>query len=99
MTLNEFKLFCICFCKKYEGKTYGVIFKNIRNERKTKIINVNFKFVYISSNLYLQTCDGFSVIGYDTYTKSVHIPTDRSIESRWTTVNINDYIKDFKDIV
>ena len=42
MTFNEFKLYCILFVKKYEGKTYGEILENCSVTIRHEVISTDF---------------------------------------------------------
>ena len=45
MTTAQFRLFCIVFCKKYNGKTFGEVLPNFQRNLKDDIISYkNFKF-------------------------------------------------------
>lgn len=52
MTKNEFKLFCIVFCEKYKGKTFGEVFPDIRIEVKDVIIDLKYLFFNNYGNLF-----------------------------------------------
>lgn len=44
MSNNKFKLYCICFCKKFRGKTFGEVIPDFRNDLvDTLIIFEDFK--------------------------------------------------------
>ena len=32
MTKNEFKLYCILFCEKYKGKTFGEVLPDVHSD-------------------------------------------------------------------
>ena len=45
MTTAQFRLFCIVFCEKYNGKTFGEVLPNFQINLKDDIISYkNFKF-------------------------------------------------------
>ena len=52
MTKNEFKLFCIVFCEKYKGKTFGEVFPDIGIEVKDVIIDLKYLFFNDYGNLF-----------------------------------------------
>ena len=39
MTTAQFRLFCIVFCKKYNGKTFGEVLPNFQRNLKDDIIS------------------------------------------------------------
>lgn len=41
MTHNEFKMYCILFCKENNGKTIGEVIPDIIDELKNTIVNFN----------------------------------------------------------
>lgn len=52
MTKNEFKLFCICFCKKYEGKTFGEVLPDIKIGVEDVIIDLKYLYFNDYGNLF-----------------------------------------------
>ena len=38
MSNNKFKLYCICFCKKFRGKTLGEVIPDIREDFRDTLI-------------------------------------------------------------
>ena len=42
MTFNEFKLYCISFANKYNGKTYGEILENCSVTIRHEVISTDF---------------------------------------------------------
>lgn len=98
MTLNEFKLICICFCKKYEGKTFGEVFPDaipFLSKIKISIKNIRFDLV---NEVYFRI-DGCILFGFSSgkiqYIK--HDKNNDKITARWTDVDM--MLFDFEDII
>ena len=52
MTKNEFKLFCIVFCEKYKGKTFGEVLPDIKFNVRDVIIDLKYLFFNDYGNLF-----------------------------------------------
>ena len=67
MTFNKFKLYCILFAKKYEGKTYGEILENcsvlIRHE-VISTVTAHFDIEEDCKIFYFCTYNGFTILRY-----------------------------------
>lgn len=92
MTFNEFKLFCICFCKKYDGKTLGEIFKDIvPSISKLKISTKNIQFDVTNFCI-----DGYIILYfYNNKIRYVHCVENN--DKIWSDVDMSLF--DFEDII
>ena len=95
MTFNEFKLCCICFCKKYDGKCLGEIFKDIvPSISKLKISTKNIQFDVTNFRI-----DGYIIL--DFYNNKIQyvrrVENNDKISSRWADVDMSLFV--FDDIV
>lgn len=92
MTFNEFKLFCICFCKKYDGKTLGEIFKDIPpyiSKLKISTKNIQFDVTYFR-------IDGYIILYfYNNKIRYVHCVENN--DKIWSDVDMSLF--DFEDII
>lgn len=95
MTFNEFKLICICFCRKYQGKTFGEIFEDVVPSLK----NVKITLTNIHYGITLFRIDGHTIFdlvgGKIQYIQ--HVKNDDKITARWSNVDMSLF--DFEDII
>ena len=95
MTLNEFKLCCICFCKKYDGKCLGEIFEDIvPSISKLKISTKNIQFGVTSFRI-----DGYTILDFcnNKIQYVQRVENNDKISSRWSDVDMSLFV--FDDIV
>ena len=95
MTLNEFKLCCICFCKKYDGKCLGEIFEDIvPSISKLKISTKNIRFGVTNFRI-----DGYIILDFCNnkiqYVRRVE--NNDKITAQWSDVDMALF--DFKDVI
>ena len=67
MTFNEFKLYCISFANKYNGKTYGEILVNCSVTIRHEVISTLTTHFDIEDDynvFYLCTNKGFTILRY-----------------------------------
>ena len=98
MTLNEFKLFCICFCNKYDGKTFGEILPDIvPSLSKIKISIKNIRLDLINE-VYFRVC-GCVLFGFsrDEIQYIKHVKNNDKNTARWSVIDMSLF--DFKDII
>lgn len=97
MTFNEFKLFCICFCRKYDGKTFGEIIKDIVPFLRKVKISIKNTRIDSMDEVYFRV-NGCVLFGFlknkIQYIK--HINNDK-ISALWSDVDMTLF--DFEDIV
>ena len=95
MTLNQFKLFCICFCKKYDGKTFGEIFEDIvPSLRKVKISIKNNRIDSMDEEYFrVNSCVLFRLYKG----KIQYITHSNNISALWSDVDMTLF--DFEDII
>ena len=98
MTVNEFKLICICFCKKYDGKCFGEIFEDIVLSLKYKQISSNnIRFDSINE-VYFRN-NGCVLFGFfkNKIQYIQHVKKNSKIAARWVDVDMALFV--FDDIV
>ena len=100
MTFNEFKLYCILFVKKYEGKTYGEILENcsviIRHE-VISTVTTHFDIEEDCKIFYFCTYNGFTVFRY---TKTImYLQAKPTGMSKHKQESFEDIVWLLKDII
>ena len=98
MTFNEFKLICICFCRKYEGKTFGEVFPDaipFLSEIKISIKNIRFDLV---NEVYFRI-DGRVLFRFsrDEIQYIKHVKNNDKNTARWSVIDMSLF--DFDDIM
>ena len=93
MTKNEFKLFCIYFCKKYEGKTFGEVLPDINPIIYDIVINTESIRFSLSGNFGVN--ENYFIYVFFNNTKCYYFSEYDSNKR----VNIPDNILKFEDIV
>ena len=98
MTFNEFKLCCICFCKKYDGKCLGEIFEDIVPSLRRIKISIIYNSFDTTREVYFRVC-GYIIFefceGKIQYVQQVK--KNLKISSRWSDVDMTLF--NFEDIV
>lgn len=98
MNEKQFRLFCICFCKKCDGYTFGEVIEDIVTSLSKNIISIK--------NICFDTNNGviFRVNGYVLFRfsegKILYVQraiNNNKISARWTVVDVSDFV--FEDIV
>ena len=91
MTKNEFKLYCILFCEKYKGKTFGEVLPDVHSDIVNDKIELENMHISKSNNMYAKEnyciclLEAQKTIMYMTY------------NNRW--IKIPDTILKFEDTV
>ena len=91
MTYNEFKLYCIVFCEKYRGKTFGEVLPDVHSDIINDKIELENMHISKSNNMYAKKSCCICLLGAQ---KTIMYMTDIS---RW--IKIPDTILKFEDTV
>lgn len=91
MTYKEFKLYCICFCEKYKGKTFGEVFPDVCHDIIKDKIEFEKMVISKSNNMYEK--ENFRLCILETEENLLYLTDNNS----WNY--ISDTILNFEDIV
>ena len=91
MTKNEFKLYCILFCEKYKGKTFGEVLPDVHSDIINDKIELGNMHISKSNNMYAKKSYHICLLGAQ---KTIMYMT---YNNRW--INIPDTILKFEDTV
>ena len=91
MTFNEFKLYCIVFCEKYKGKTFGEVLPDVC----PVITNVKIELenMHISESNYMYVKKSYRICLLKTQKTIMYM----TYNNRW--IKIPDTILKFEDTV
>ena len=91
MTFNQFKLYCICFCKKYDGKTFGEILPDVHSD----IINdkIELENMHISESNVMYVKKGYRICLLGEKENLMYLTQNNSV------IKIPNHILKFEDIV
>lgn len=91
MTENEFKLICIVFCKKYEGKTFGEVLQGVYYDIKN--IKIEFENMHISKSINMYEKGNFYICLLGGKENLMYLTQNNSV------VKIPNHILKFEDMV
>ena len=97
MTIKEFKMCCVVFCKFFEGRKYGEIVRECyKNDNELIIDVVNLTFDNMDNNKNIDVLlENELIVWYRFRTKEIIICLDSNIDG-WKFKLVKDFLNHFK---